>query len=358
MKRLKKARRQSRMRDYSVLTGMRKNRFSVLIIIAAIMAVTLLSFTMPRELQKFVFFLSGILVIYSSLVLGFGRGIIVAAAGFGIHLWSSFGYLSRDWTAGLYTGVLVEGVIIVAAYFLSMLFISKVLVDEREVQGRYRKLAGNYALLAGKLKTANEEMTEMFTSTIKALAAAIDAKDAYTKGHSERVTEYAVKVAKELGLSGDDIYHVMYGAILHDIGKIGIDEKILRKPEPLSRNEYRQMKRHPQIGAGILSSIKVLEPVIPVVLHHHERFDGTGYPSGLRGEEIPIGARIVGVVDAYDALTSSRPYSSSTGMCQAVEALQQEAGKQFDPRVLQTLVAVLGREVRETQGYSEVSGVS
>ncbi len=358
MKRTKKTRGRSRIRDYSVLTGMRRNRFSVLIILTAIMAVSLLSFTMPREVQKFVFFISGIPVIYSSLVLGFRSGIVAAAAGFGIHLYSSLDYLLRDWTAGHYTGVLAEGVIIVAAYFLSMLFISRVLVDEREAQVRYRKLAGSYALLAGKLKTANEDITEMFTSTIKALAAAIDAKDAYTKGHSERVTGYAVKVTRKLGLSENKVDQIMYGAILHDIGKIGIDEKILRKPEPLSRNEYRQVKRHPEIGAGILSSIKILEPVIPIVLHHHERFDGTGYPAGLRGDKIPIGARIVGVVDAYDALTSSRPYRSSTSMWQAVEALQKESGKQFDPRVLKALVAVLTGETEETHRYSEVSGVS
>ncbi|MBU7005933.1 HD-GYP domain-containing protein [Phosphitispora fastidiosa] len=358
MKRTKKTRGRSRIRDYSTLTGIRKNRFSVLIIFSAIMTISLLSFAMPREVQKFVFLISGIPVIYSSLVLGVRSGIAAAAAGFGIHLYSSLDYLLRDWIAGHYTGVLVENFIIVAAFFLSMLFISKVLVDEREAQVRYRKLAGNYALLVGKLKTANEDITEMFTSTIKALAAAIDAKDAYTKGHSERVTEYAVKVAGELGLSEPEVDHVMYGAIMHDIGKIGIDEKILKKPEPLSRHEYRQVKRHPEIGAGILSSIKVLEPIIPIVLHHHERFDGTGYPAGLRGDKIPIGARIVGVVDAYDALTSSRPYRSSTSMWPAVEALQQESGKQFDPRVLEALIAVLAGEAEQTPGYSEVSGVS
>ena len=338
------------IRNYSILTNLHRNRFSVSFIIIATLLISLLAVIAPRDIQKYAFFLFGIPVIYASLVLGFSRGVLVAVSGFGAHLFSSKGHFVSDWVSGRYMTVLVEGIIIVVAYFLSTLFISKILVNEREARIRYKKLAGNYALVAGKLQKANENVTEMFTSTIKALAAAIDAKDTYTKGHSERVTEYAVKVAREMGLSGDEVYHIMFGAILHDIGKIGIDERILRKPESLSRSEYRVIKRHPEIGAGILSSIRVLEPVIPIVLHHHERFDGRGYPAKLNSDEIPVGARIVAVVDAYDALTSNRPYRSSTASHFAVEALRQEAGQQFDPKVLKALEKVL---IAETTGIAE-----
>ena len=169
------------------------------------------------------------------------------------------------------------------------------------------------------------------------LAAAIDEKDPYTRGHSDRVSRYAVLLAKDLGLGSDDVRRVQVGSLLHDVGKIGIDDRILRKPTVLTEDEYRYMKQHPEKGASMLASIKNMKEINPAVRHHHERWDGGGYPGGLRGDAIPLIARIVNVADTFDAMTTNRPYQKSMSFEKAVARLKEMSGSACDPHVVAAL---------------------
>jgi putative nucleotidyltransferase with HDIG domain len=183
-----------------------------------------------------------------------------------------------------------------------------------------------------------ESLEEIYIEVITAMASAIDARDAYTHGHSQRVTEYAVVIAEEMGLSGAEVDIIRNAGILHDVGKIGIKEDILKKPGRLTEDERREMEYHPFIGTKILQSVKLLEPVMPLVYHHHEWFDGTGYPDGLRGEEIPLGARIISVADALESMTSDRPYRKALPVEEAMAELRRCSGRQFDPRIVETFL--------------------
>jgi putative nucleotidyltransferase with HDIG domain len=182
---------------------------------------------------------------------------------------------------------------------------------------------------------------------VQALTGAIEAKDGYTESHLRRVSRYAIDVGDRLGLPELEIEKLRYASLLHDVGKIGVPDQLLGKPGPLSENEAEVMRRHPEIGARILRNIDVLRDVAPVILHHQERFDGAqegefpGYPGGLRGDEIPLGARIIAVVDAFDAMTTDRPYRRALAVDEAVAELRREAGKQFDPAVVETFLSVL-----------------
>jgi len=177
--------------------------------------------------------------------------------------------------------------------------------------------------------------------SVQSLALALDAKDSYTEGHSKRVSEYAYFLAKELGLGLQEIEWVRLAAAMHDIGKIGIPESILCKPTKLTTEEYEIMKKHPTIGARILKPIKPLEEVATLVLYHHEYWDGLGYPHGLKGEDIPVGARIVSIVDAYQAMTSNRPYRSTLSQEEAVKRLRQGAEKQWDPNLIERFISII-----------------
>jgi len=188
-----------------------------------------------------------------------------------------------------------------------------------------------------RLRAAAQENQELFLGTIKALAAAIDEKDPYTRGHSDRVSRYAVLLAKDLGLGSEEIRRVQVGSLLHDVGKIGIDDRILRKPTVLTEDEYRYMKQHPEKGASMLASIKNMKEINPAVRHHHERWDGGGYPGGLRGDAIPLIARIVNVADTFDAMTTNRPYQKSMSFEKAVARLKEMSGSASDPHVVAAL---------------------
>jgi response regulator RpfG family c-di-GMP phosphodiesterase len=177
--------------------------------------------------------------------------------------------------------------------------------------------------------------------SIKALAQALEAKDFETMGHSDRTVAYALKVTKALGLSEPEQDWIQYAAILHDIGKIGIPESILKKPDKLTTEEYEIMKRHPALGAQIVQQIEFLSPVVPLVRADHERWDGKGYPDGLKGEQIPLGARIVAIVDAYDAMTADRVYRKSPGKEYAARELRKYAGAQFDPQLVDLFLKTL-----------------
>ena len=185
------------------------------------------------------------------------------------------------------------------------------------------------------------EMADLHLATIEALALAIDAKDQTSQSHIRRVQLYAADVAKALGMSENDIQGVKTAALLHDIGKLAVPEHILSKPGPLTPEEFQKIRAHPKVGADIVSSVPFPYPVAPLILSHHERWDGKGYPAGLKGEEIPLGARILSVVDYFDALMAERPYHKAMGFEAAVGLLKQEAGRGLDPTVVDKFIELL-----------------
>lgn len=205
-------------------------------------------------------------------------------------------------------------------------------------------------------RTHIAELNKLYLQTIEALASAVDAKDRYTHGHIRRVQAYAAELALRSGINDQkEILAIQAGALLHDIGKIAIPEYILNKPTTLTETEYEKMKIHPVVGASMLSTIEFPYPLIPLVKSHHERWDGQGYPEGLAGEQIPLSARILALVDCYDALTTNRPYRAPMDRQKIIEFFNREAGRAYDPKVVQTFldnideIDVAGRKVQLTQ---------
>ena len=188
------------------------------------------------------------------------------------------------------------------------------------------------------------KMRKVYLDTIRALAAAIDAKDPYTKGHSERVAEVSVALAQELNLSGRDIEDIEYTALLHDVGKIGIADSILGKKGGLTSQEYEKIKEHTIMGANIIEPVDFLKNSYKAIYHHHERYNGNGYPDGIKEKDIPLSARIIAVADAYDAMGSDRPYRKKLNKDKILKELKDQSGKQFDPEVVKALISVLNRE--------------
>ncbi|MDI6703931.1 MAG: GAF domain-containing protein [bacterium] len=200
----------------------------------------------------------------------------------------------------------------------------------------------NQAAIAIENTTLYTRLQDAYISTIKSFMAAVEARDVYTKGHSEKVTKFSIEVAKRMGLDKDEIEAIHDAGLLHDIGKIGISDATLRKPGRLTDSEYNLIKNHPQIGVHIVESIKKLGKVIPLIYYHHERYDGKGYLYGLKGEDIPLGARILAVADAFDAMTSDRPYRKAMKKELALEEIKKNAGKQFDPKVVEVFLSLYG----------------
>jgi len=184
------------------------------------------------------------------------------------------------------------------------------------------------------LEGVEAEIARGNLSIIYALAATVDAKDHYTYGHSKKVSEYAVVLSQALGLSQDRIATIRAAALLHDIGKIGIPDAILNKEGSLTAEEWKPIKTHPELGVEILRHVTDLAGCLPAILHHHERYDGTGYPTGLKGSDIPPEARILAVADAYDAITSLRPYHKKLSHREGLAELRRHAGTQFDPELV------------------------
>ncbi|MGB9804503.1 HD-GYP domain-containing protein [Desulfofundulus sp.] len=216
--------------------------------------------------------------------------------------------------------------------------------QERRVVGAcaiYHNFLRDRRLLKATVMNRLTTVSEQF-ETIYAFAEAIGARDQYTMGHSEKVAEYARLIAEALGLSEKEVDLAYICGIVHDVGKIGVPENVLNKPGALTEEEFEQITRHPEKGATILSHISWLEHVVPVVLAHHERYDGRGYPRGLRGEEIPLLSRILAVADAFDAMTSDRSYRKALPVPVAISELKRHAGGQFDPRVVEAFMHILG----------------
>ena len=190
------------------------------------------------------------------------------------------------------------------------------------------------------LEAAYRQLQETYRATLQALGSALDTRDIGTEAHSRRVHGYALATAQAYGLPAGEMLHLAHGVLLHDIGKIGIPDAILLKPGPLTQAEWDIMRQHPDIGARLIQDIPFLQGAIPIVRHHHERWDGTGYPDHLRGEAIPLGARIFAVVDAFDAMTFDRPYSRAISFDEARAEIRRSAGGHFDPAVVEAFARI------------------
>ncbi len=216
------------------------------------------------------------------------------------------------------------------------------------------KIEENIKLLRGIINQTRIALTnaklfsdikENYIRTIKALAIAVDAKDTYTHGHSENVMRYAEIIARHMGLSEDEVQVIKNGGLLHDIGKIGMPGYILNKPGPLTDDEFNGvMKTHPTLGANIIRDVPFLQELSPIILYHHENYDGTGYPLGLKGDEIPLGAQIVHIADAYEAMTSNRPYRKSLGAKEAIRRLKESSGAQFETSLVEIFIEAMVKQ--------------
>ncbi|HEX5483174.1 MAG TPA: HD domain-containing phosphohydrolase [Terriglobia bacterium] len=211
---------------------------------------------------------------------------------------------------------------------------------ETEVENYRQHLEEMVEERTRQVRRALRQIEKTYDETLEALGAAVDLRDAATAGHCTRVTRYALEIAKVMGCEADYLRNIARGAYLHDIGKIGIPDGVLLKDGALSREEQALMRTHVEIGDRLVSRIAFLEPAMEIVRYHHERFDGAGYPNGLRGESIPLGARIFAVADALDAMTSDRPYRNALPWATAEAEIQKQSGSQFDPEVVDAFLSV------------------
>lgn len=235
-----------------------------------------------------------------------------------------------DWQYLFFTLVFIGTIIFIFFFFRKSLSILNRELEERlELQRNHLK-----------------QLNHTYEGILKALNYALDYRDHETWGHSARVVGYAVAIGRQMGLNSRELIRLAWGSFLHDIGKIGIPDAILFKSSPLTSEEWKIIKRHPLVGYEIIKQIDFLQSTAEIILHHHEHYNGKGYPHALRGEEIPLLARIFAVADALDAMTSDRPYRAARMMDEALAEIKNLAGKQFCPRVVHTLLA-LGKEKLE-----------
>jgi HD-GYP domain-containing protein (c-di-GMP phosphodiesterase class II)/HAMP domain-containing protein len=205
-------------------------------------------------------------------------------------------------------------------------------------------IAVDNATLFDELQQSNLELARAYDTTLEGWSRALDLRDKETEGHTERVTDLTVRLARAMGMSEDQLVHVRRGALLHDIGKMGVPDAILFKPGPLTDEEWKHMRQHPAHARDLLRPIAYLRPALAIPYAHHEKWDGTGYPEGLRGEQIPLEARIFAVVDVWDAVTSDRPYRPAWSKGQALNNIREQTGRHFDPRVAEEFVKLVGTE--------------
>lgn len=204
-----------------------------------------------------------------------------------------------------------------------------------------------------ELSDTYEKLEKAYLDSIETLRFTVEAKDPYTRGHSDRVSEYSALIGQKLGLSEEDIKTLRIGGLFHDIGKIGIPDSILLKEAKLTDDEYSQIKNHPSIGAHILCNAEVFKDIIPIVKHHHEKFDGTGYPSRLKGEDIPYFARIAAVADTFDAMTSKRTYRNALSIDIVRAEIERCSGTQFDPEIAKVFLNILDNDYAEIEKIQE-----
>jgi len=224
-----------------------------------------------------------------------------------------------------------------------------------ELAETFNSMAGHIEQYVDQLKAAAEQNRELFLGSIRMLAAAIDEKDPYTRGHSGRVAKYSIILGDGLGLTAEELDRLRIAALLHDVGKIGVDDRVLKKPGKLTDEEFELMKQHTVKGANIMRPVSQLKDMLPGIELHHERMDGQGYPYGLSGEQIPMMARIIAVADTFDAITTNRPYQSAMDLEYALERIRSLSVTRFDPRVVEALEsAIHGGRLRLTASLVEV----
>jgi HD-GYP domain-containing protein (c-di-GMP phosphodiesterase class II) len=227
----------------------------------------------------------------------------------------------------------------VSRAFSSGDFSARAVVTQRNEIGElafaFNRMAEDIEHYIRRLRQAAEDNRELFRGTIRALAQAIDAKDPYTRGHSVRVNRYSLILARELKLSPAEIEDIDVASLLHDVGKIGIDDSILKKPGSLTREEFDVMKTHTVLGASIMRPIRQMKNILPGLRYHHERMNGGGYPDGLPGPDIPLMARIIAVADTFDAITTVRPYQRPMTFDQALDRLNELKGQHLDERIVE-----------------------
>ena len=204
-----------------------------------------------------------------------------------------------------------------------------------------------------ELAETNQKLEKAYMESIETLRYTVEAKDPYTKGHSDRVAQYSVLIGKKMGLSEDDQKTLMIGGLFHDIGKIGVPDTILRKPDRLTDEEYSKIKNHPSIGAHILAPATIFKDIIPIVKHHHEKYDGKGYPSQLKGESIPLFARIAAIADTFDAMTSKRTYRDELPLETVIAEIEKCKGTQFDPQIADVFLDILRNDYHEIEEIQE-----
>jgi putative two-component system response regulator len=204
---------------------------------------------------------------------------------------------------------------------------------------RYRKLVEERA----GLEAAHQQLKKAYDETITGWSRAMDLRDKETEGHTQRVAEMTVQLAIKMGVSEDNLEHVRRGALLHDIGKLGVPDGILLKPGDLTEEEWISMRRHPAYAREMLDKIEYLHPALDIPVYHHEKWDGSGYPSGLKGEQIPLAARLFAIVDVWDALLSDRPYRPAWSKKKTIAHIKAESGKHFDPRIVEIFIELYGQ---------------
>lgn len=259
----------------------------------------------------------------------------------------SFVIISANGSTDLAVRCLKEG----AADFISKPFFTSDLIKSIDYVNKKRELERDkkefVERLASKLEKKTEELRQVYFRVLSSLAQAMEKKDIGTYGHSMRVKQYSGLIAAALDLTEEDRQNLKSAAMLHDIGKIGTSDFILGKPGPLDQHEIKVVRTHPQKGVDILKPLKKnfpqLESILPAILHHHESYDGSGYPAGLSGENIPLLARIIAVADTYDAILSNRPYRSAANQRKAIDELSKNAGLQFDPRIVGAFITACGK---------------
>ena len=204
-----------------------------------------------------------------------------------------------------------------------------------------------------ELHETNQKLEKAYMESIETLRYTVEAKDPYTKGHSDRVAQYSLLIGKKMGLSEEEQNKLLIGGLFHDIGKIGVPDTILRKTDKLTDEEYSEIKNHPSIGAHILAPATIFQDIIPIVKHHHEKFDGRGYPSQLKGENIPLLARIAAVADTFDAMTSKRPYRDALPIETVIAEVERCKGTQFDPEIADVFLDILRNNYNEIEEIQE-----
>jgi len=213
-------------------------------------------------------------------------------------------------------------------------------LDFLEALAAQAAIAVDNASLFNSLQRSNIDLILAYDTTLEGWSKALDLRDKETEGHSQRVTDMTIKIARAMGVSEAELVHVKRGALLHDIGKMGIPDSILLKPGPLTDEEWEIMRKHPVYAHELLSPIAFLRPALDIPYYHHEKWDGTGYPHGLKGEQIPLSARIFAVVDVWDALNSKRPYRPAWPEEKVIEYLHEQTGKHFNPKVVEIFLGM------------------